>query len=251
MLMDALRKAEFNPTQDRLFSVGDLTDRGPESGLVKSFLDSMSGGCRGNHCQMIIDVLKNSEGGRNIDFGAHIFRRNGIEWLADQTEDWRNDLAQKLAANPIAIEIETERGTVGLIHAGVPQGMAWHDMVNRLCAPFPDQKFIETLLWTRDRINDHDESGVMGIGRVFVGHTPVGAPTRLGNVYFVDTGAVFGVKAGDPNRGRMTAADLACCTQAFDQMVADPVSSDPQLFQAITTKPAKPRPFGQYARPSH
>jgi serine/threonine protein phosphatase 1 len=45
---------------------------------------------------------------------------------------------------------------------------------------------------SRERIAALDDSGVMDVDRVFVGHTPVRAPVSLGNVHYIDTGAVFG-----------------------------------------------------------
>lgn len=55
-----------------------------------------------------------------------------------------------------------------------------------------------------------DESGVSGVDRVFVGHTPSKATVRLGNVFYIDTGAVFGVLDQNPHLGRMTLADINC-----------------------------------------
>lgn len=71
-----------------------------------------------------------------------------------------------------------------------------------------DAKTIETCLWGRDRIEQGNETGVPGVGRVFVGHTPQwGGLTRHGNVYAVGTGAVFG-EAGIEERGRLTMARI-------------------------------------------
>jgi len=84
---------------------------------------------------------------------------------------------------------------------------------------------------------------VEGIDRVFVGHTIVGAPRRLGNVYYIDTGAVSGVLRDDPARGRLTMADVSARTVVFTR---DPVTGS---FVDVRDddEPTK-GPFGRYAR---
>jgi serine/threonine protein phosphatase 1 len=133
-----------------------------------------------------------------------------------------------------------------LVHANVPFGLSWPEMVERLSDPDCDNKFIESIIWSRDRINQQDDAGVAGIGRVFVGHTPVTDVKRLGNVYHIDTGAVFGLLRQSPEVGRMTMADLSCATQVFDQ----PVPHDRHFTIFLgPEKTAPARPFGHYAKP--
>lgn len=67
---------------------------------------------------------------------------------------------------------------------------------------------IQTALWGRDRIEQEDQQGVPGIGRLFVGHSIQWTGLRrFGNVYAVDTGAVFG-KCG----GRLTVINTELST---------------------------------------
>jgi serine/threonine protein phosphatase 1 len=42
-------------------------------------------------------------------------------------------------------------------------------------------------MWSRERIEEGDESGVTGVRAVVVGHTPLRLPVALGNVYCIDT----------------------------------------------------------------
>ncbi|WP_429180040.1 hypothetical protein [Aeromonas salmonicida] len=51
-------------------------------------------------------------------------------------------------------------------------------------------------LWSRRRIERLDESGVEDLVALVVGHTPVGRPTRLGNVYYIDTGGWYPDEGG-------------------------------------------------------
>lgn len=50
----------------------------------------------------------------------------------------------------------------------------------------------ESALWARSKITYALDYRIEGVHRVYVGHTPVKAPVTLGNVVYIDTGAVFG-----------------------------------------------------------
>ena len=57
ILMKALEAVGFNPKTDRLFSVGDLVDRGNYSQLALEFLsEPWVFAVRGNHEQMLLDM---------------------------------------------------------------------------------------------------------------------------------------------------------------------------------------------------
>lgn len=75
-LLDALlAQAGFDKAVDRLFSVGDLVDRGPGSDLVQEWLSQpWFHAVRGNHEQMVVDTYKH--GG---DDWLHV--ANGGAWL--------------------------------------------------------------------------------------------------------------------------------------------------------------------------
>lgn len=69
--------------------------------------------------------------------------------------------------------------------------MAWSEFIARIEAE--DVYVTYQSLWSRDRLNWGDTWGVEGIVCVFCGHTPVQHAATLGNVYYIDTGAVFGL----------------------------------------------------------
>jgi len=46
-------------------------------------------------------------------------------------------------------------------------------------------------MWSRDRITKERSDGVPDLVELIVGHTPMQRMTTLGNVRFLDTGAVF------------------------------------------------------------
>lgn len=190
LLLLAMERVRFNPQTDRLFSVGDLIDRGPESARVARFLrQPYVHAVRGNHEDMLLDLHKD---GNFPVFGPDHFmvQQNGLGWWTKATLEQKKDILAEIAKLPIAIEVATPRGTVGIVHAEVMAGLSWEEFLIGIQSG--DEQVIEAALWGRERIRLKDSSGVPGVGRVFVGHTPQwDGATRLGNVYAVDTGAIF------------------------------------------------------------
>lgn len=61
LLENVLRQASYKPGKDRLFLLGDYIDRGPDSlgtlEMVKELVEGGAVALRGNHEQMLLDVL--------------------------------------------------------------------------------------------------------------------------------------------------------------------------------------------------
>ena len=234
----ALDAVSFNPAIDRLFVVGDLVDRGRYSQAVLEFLrEPWVYVVRGNHEQMVLDLYASGR----LDEQALAFHveRNGMGWWLETPLDRRQAILELFAQLPVAMEVETARGSVGLVHAEVPVGMDWPTFTAKLEAF--DHHTIQSALWGRVRATKGVTSGVRGIDRVFSGHTPqFGGARKLGNCYFIDTGACFGDQgvAG----GKLTMADMACQTGIITtgRPRALPLVD---LFEAVGTGP-----FGNYAR---
>ena len=91
------------------------------------------------------------------------------------------DLADKL---PLAITVESKSGDIGISHAQ-PPSLDWDD------AKMPDFRSQEIMIWARTWIADKNMQDVANITRTYHGHTPVNEPLTIGNVNFIDTGAVF------------------------------------------------------------
>lgn len=191
---DELRKAmeshDFDETKDRLFSVGDLVDRGPSSEecidwIAKPWFHAV----RGNHEQMAIGVAN----GRH-DHGNYLL--NGGGWFLQLSDDRQKLIADILDTLPYAIEVEVDDGRIGIVHAEV-NGYDWDMFMLGLRTADSNTKrkgLAEVALWARTRISYADKQPVDGVKGVFVGHTPVTDVTLLGNVLYVDTGAVYGGK---------------------------------------------------------
>lgn len=190
-LQRALDAAGFDPATDRLFSVGDLVDRGPESADVDAWLRKpWFHAIRGNHEQMAIDSYRSEAKG---NAGALHFA-NGGAWFYGLPTMEQGCYAELLADLPVAIEVETAAGLVGLVHADCP-APEWRLLhaaltVNEVPGSLRDQ-VVAICQWSRRRIQAEDVGGVSGVRAVVVGHTPVRQPAVLGNVYHIDTGGWF------------------------------------------------------------
>ena len=93
---------------------------------------------------------------------------------------------------PLAMEVETASGVVGIVHADVPPLVTWSRFMALLRACDRDAALYS--LWSRNRIQGGSgaRSPVRGgVERVYCGHTPTRTTLRLDNVHYIDTGAVY------------------------------------------------------------
>lgn len=231
----ALAKVQFDRNRDRLFSVGDLIDRGRQSRAVVHFLDQpfVHAVC-GNHEDAL---LQRHAGTAQPNSETWL---DGADWWRDLSKADRRAVVSRLRRLPLVIEVPTPRGNVAFLHADVPRGMNWSDF--RAALKSKPETVRQTVLWGRDRIGREDDSGVPGIGRLFVGHTPQwGGLRRYGNVYAIDTGAVFGWMGMD---GHLTCVDIQSPTEGLVEL-----HRVGTLGVGVVDLPAPDRPFGSYAKP--
>ncbi|GAB0154405.1 metallophosphoesterase [Marinobacterium sp. BA1] len=198
----ALEALGFDPSRDRLFCCGDLLDRGPESDAVHEWLaHPWVHSVRGNHDDYVVRF-------RTVTTDNWI--QNGGLWFQGLSRYEQQDYADLLSTLPLAIEVETETGLVGIVHAD-PIVRDWH----ALPTLFTSRRDREGLMWSRKRFDSYDDRIVENIACVCVGHCPVIDPVLLGNVWHLDT-------AGWSEEGYFTVMrleDLArravmSCTQA-------------------------------------
>lgn len=181
----ALRSVGFDPEAgDRLFSVGDLVDRGPESIHVTGFLEQdFVHAIAGNHERMAVDYTNG-----DIDFG--LYAANGGGWLMALDRETQREIASSLSVLPLAIELETRYGLIGIVHAECPFD-DWHAFTAKLEAPEVPAQYLEQVIalaqWSRNRIESNFDGLIAGVRAVVVGHTPMQQMTSLGNTIFIDT----------------------------------------------------------------
>jgi serine/threonine protein phosphatase 1 len=185
LLRAALVRIGFDESGDRLFMVGDLVDRGPESIEALEFLTlPYVHAVQGNHEAMAIEWAS----GSGMDQRNYV--ANGGAWMIALDRETQCEVAATLSALPIAIELDTAAGLVGIVHAECPFD-DWHRFTAELTAPECGTQrrgqIIDAAMWSRTRIGSADESMVTGVRAVVVGHTPMERMTSLGNTLFIDT----------------------------------------------------------------
>lgn len=226
LVLRGMDKVGFDQSCDRIISVGDLIDRGPGSHRAARFLSQpWVHAVRGNHEDTLLEIY--AEGEPDEAVLRYMGSRNGFRWWLGAPDSVRADILEAVARMPLAMEVDTPRGSVGVVHADVPFGLSWPAFLARLEAG--DEEVAHEAMWGRDRIYGGDESGVAGIGRVFVGHTPLPRIAKLGNLYAIDTGAVFGLQ--EPAKGVLTFAEVTSMTLDLTALSRD--DTPEELVQAL------------------
>jgi len=180
-LDQALEEHHFDPSQDRLLSVGDLIDRGPDSpGCLDLLNEPWFWAVRGNHEQMMVDAVTTDE--------AQAWSRwlmNGGNWALEQPEHELSRWARQIDTLPMTLTIKHPLGTVGLCHAQyrLPH---WNDRLR------DSEMDVQDWLWGRSRVYRAEPAAIQGVDWVFHGHTIIPRVTALGNAVFLDRGAFTG-----------------------------------------------------------
>lgn len=201
-LKHALKTIRFNKNVDRLIIAGDLVDRGPNSKVAVNWIQqSWCFSVMGNHdlqYAFINDADK---------FSQSIVCMPPDPWWVELEEEGIEAVGKIMRENlPPAIEIETRKGLVGVVHADVPHGLNWAEMVEKLNAK--DYYLLHDCTWSRDNaklamkgvsLQEEVDYLIKDIAHVFHGHTPASKldykPYRLANRYFIDTAAYKAKKA--------------------------------------------------------
>lgn len=176
-----------NENGDRLFSVGDLVDRGPESEMCIDWVSKdWFFPVQGNHEDMAIRWPNG-----HMDKDNYI--ANGGMWNVNNDKSKSKVISDVLSLLPIAIEIETLSGLVGIVHADCP-AKVWQDFIDVLEDKELTKRHVQTAIdaamWSRLRIENRNiipPENVEGVRAVIVGHTPLQSPTWVGNVFHIDT----------------------------------------------------------------
>ncbi len=184
-LLAALHEINFDFRHDRLIATGDLVDRGSETEEVLWLLaQPWFFSVMGNHDDLAI----------RITLGTCIIEqyiKGGGKWNVDNSLEDRQRYADAFVQLPFAIELETEEGLVGIVHADCPFP-SWSEFTAALEAQTEGTQVQGSAkhdaMWSRHRIKRGDHEIVPDVRAIVVGHCTVPAAKVLGNVHFIDTG---------------------------------------------------------------
>ena len=184
VLEDALKKIRFNPEVDRVFSCGDLVNRGPYSAQVLKWLQQpWFHAVRGNHEIMALMALSG-----DFSYGQHLGR-----WITQLSTSDARAITQAFNQLPLVLEVALPSGRFGVLHGDI-----LHTDWNMFTADLQQDGFLSKLaertVWSRHRYKYDIRIPVLGVNVVYVGHTVVDDVDVRGNVAYLDTGCCYGKK---------------------------------------------------------
>lgn len=247
IFQNLLDNLDFDKTKDRMFSVGDLVDRGPDSLACLELLYEPWFHCvLSNHEQMMIETLNNR-------FPDWLWIRNGGAWAAEALVEIRAlnatparvpadstvrllDLMVKVEELPFLITVKLPNGErVHIIHAELPPNQPVSDAI------LEDPEAVEKLatiqcqdgnffLWGRwyflglymrtlenipKLLRTFAYSKVdatPNLSHVISGHTIMHRPVTLCGRTNIDTGAYGSYSPNAPDREALTCLELKTWT---------------------------------------
>lgn len=195
LLESQLEKVCFDPNKDRLFSLGDLIDRGDESAEFMTWLKKpWFFAIQGNHERMLINTVRS----QSDSLRSQWFSWGGA-WAEDLDDETLEEYCVALEKLPIAIELElNNESRVGLVHASLPRDADWNQVKSWIGSLSENQinsdRLANEMLWGR-LLSDPEIAGknaipnVANIDHVYHGHTIVNHYTTIGNRTYMDLGS--------------------------------------------------------------
>ncbi len=191
-----LEELSFDPGTDRLFSVGDLIDRGPESEAAFQWVTGREWfhAIRGNHDQFLLDAAADPAGERGEE--CSVWDYNGGGWWNAVPASARGAYVGAFSRLPFAAEVDCEIGPVGIVHADVPEDRTWEEFLSALRDGSREDSY--HAIWSRRRMERYVYGGsaeapaVEGrVACVICGHARGRRAERLANLWMIDTGAAY------------------------------------------------------------
>lgn len=181
LLINQLNRSGFDPDSgDRLFSVGDLINRGDESKsclelLLKPWFFSVIG----NHEDLLLTLRTNPS-------IINTLLKVGGDWLleiGENSEELAFLMALVYAKMYLAITIETVNGNIGLTHAQAPDD--WFDVTQTI---LPDDEQ-DILFWSSEKFNRPNplDRAIKNIDLTVHGHTNTKNIVVKQNQVWIDT----------------------------------------------------------------
>lgn len=189
LFIHALKVLHFDKYHDRIFSAGDLTDRGVDSFRTLQLARE----------RWFIPVLGNHESFIMERYDEDAYKQclwviNGGEWWLSLSDEER-DFARETVSSCYSLTLTVEVGEllVGLLHAEYP-----------FCTWPVDEELVDDesqqkMLWGRDDILRGSSHHIGNVDMVVCGHTPLDGPKMKRNKLFIDTGAAYSASSFIPD----------------------------------------------------
>lgn len=202
LLETQLKNIGFDPTKDRLFSLGDLINRGNESESVLEWLEKpWFHAIQGNHERLFLQAFSISNG--KVRKRSKI---RGGEWTESLSDRQLTRIFEYINVLPVAIELDLVCGSkVGLVHAELPSRCDWNNVASILRQAKPEDvdrhPTIKGMLWDRSQARLPGAmlsriEAVENISHVYHGHTILDDYRTIANRTFMDLGSYRTNKIG-------------------------------------------------------
>lgn len=202
LLEEQLDRQNFDTQRDRLFSVGDLIDRGPNSlGCLRLLRQPWFHAVVGNHEDMLLNYFSLRD---SYSYKSTALLSNGGDWVtrldSDEQEELREDLLPRVLSLPYVITVENGLETFHVAHAEL---LLNDDYLSESRL----SRMVNELTWSRrlvyqvnlDALSErHTPFGALTISHKpweprmalrFVGHTPLSLLVMHRSHLFIDGGA--------------------------------------------------------------
>ena len=205
-LTQLLTYINFDPTKDRLFSVGDIIDRGPQSvECAELIYEPWFYMTMGNHeLLMIQSILAQNQAYLDVWNG------NGGKWHHDVASSLLEEFAFLFAHQPLVISVGDDDNRYNIVHAEFVKYNHYHDLIPITNADIDNWNFSlaheDDMLWGRTIVESHwhfqsqsprfckDQFHSNELSTTYVGHSaaPKARPTQIQKHVYLDTGAAMG-----------------------------------------------------------
>lgn len=153
-LQAVLDEIGFDPAKDRLFSVGDLVDRGPDSDQVLDWIARpWFHAVRGNHGDLAIRWAARGAEPSPWNMTKGDYLGNGGAWNVGNPLAMQQEIAEAFKFLPLVMEVETAKGLVGIVHADT-HGYVWQAFTQQLQSRSANDAFDAQYhaIWSRERM---------------------------------------------------------------------------------------------------
>lgn len=222
-LLKMLQLIKFDSAVDRLFSVGDLVDRGPDSFRTAELVyEPWFFAVKGNHEELMYETIL-----RESFSHAGTWFSNGGQWGFEHDAGEMKNLARALELLPYVISVGEGANRFNIVHGELKHCENW-TRVPMTDAMLDNWVFSDSeegdLLWGRTLISNGKEKiadvqpdefwhDMEKLSLTYVGHTPVREVVQVQKQMYIDTGAVFHHTNKLTSRPETCIMTIACHTE--------------------------------------